>query len=128
MTGWRGCTSFGLREPMAAQRSDKSVLGPGTRVTGRVVGRGAISVEGTVEGELRIAGPCTIARGATVQGDVEVDSLEVAGSLIGDAVARDRVVVASTADVRGSWRAAEVTIEPGARVSLRLDAEFELGF
>ena len=60
---------------MAARNTDASILGPATRVTGRVSGAGGLRVEGQVRGELR---------------------------------------------------GAEISIEPGSRVSVRLDTAFEL--
>ncbi len=53
-----------------------SVLGPGTRVTGRVQGRGGLAVAGRVQGDIRVAGPCQVAAGAVVEGDVAAESLD----------------------------------------------------
>jgi cytoskeletal protein CcmA (bactofilin family) len=103
-----------------------SVLGPTTRVAGHVRGRGALDLGGRVEGNVDVTGACTIADGAEVIGDVSAESLEVAGALVGDASVAAGVVVRSTATVRGACRAARIVIEPGAQVSLRLDAEFDL--
>ncbi|MBN2196918.1 MAG: polymer-forming cytoskeletal protein [Polyangiaceae bacterium] len=111
---------------MALQRPEMSVLGPTTHVTGRVTGPGGLSVEGRIDGGVQLTGPCTIGTGAAVVGDMAADTLDVAGTLTGDAVVADRVVVRSSATVRGKWRAARVVIEPGASVSLRLDSDFDL--
>ncbi|HOU92215.1 MAG TPA: polymer-forming cytoskeletal protein [Polyangiaceae bacterium] len=103
-----------------------SVLGPGTRVTGRVQGRGGVAVAGRVKGDIRVSGPCQVAAGAVVEGDVAAESLDVAGTVTGDATATGAATIRSTAIVRGAWRAARIAIEPGADVSLTLDAEFDL--
>src|SRR5688572_20474399 len=111
---------------MARLNPESSVLGPSTRVTGRVTGDGALRVEGTLKGDLSITGPAEIAEGASVEGNVKAESLELWGSLLGDAVATGPIALRAGSLVRGDLRASEVSIEPGARVSVRLDIPFEL--
>jgi cytoskeletal protein CcmA (bactofilin family) len=111
---------------MARLNPESSVLGPSTRVTGRVSGDGALRVEGTLKGDLSITGPAEIAEGASVEGNVKAESLELWGSLLGDAVATGPIALRAGSLVRGDLRASEVSIEPGARVSVRLDIPFEL--
>lgn len=111
---------------MAPQRPEISVLGPGTRVTGRVQGRGGLAVAGRVEGDVQVSGPCQVAVGAVVTGDLSAESLDVAGTVTGDVTAAGAATIRSTAIVRGAWRAARIAIEPGADVSLTLDSQFDL--
>lgn len=111
---------------MARSNPESSVLGPSTRVTGRISGDGALRVEGTLKGDLSITGPAEIAEGASVEGNVSAETLELMGSLIGDVVAAGPIAVRAGSLVRGELRASEVSIEPGSRVSVRLDTQFEL--
>lgn len=111
---------------MARLNPEASVLGPSTRVTGRISGDGALRVEGALKGDLSITGPAEIAEGASVEGNVKAETLEVMGSLLGDAVTSGPIAVRSGSLVRGELRASEVSIEPGSRVSVRLDTPFEL--
>jgi cytoskeletal protein CcmA (bactofilin family) len=111
---------------MARFNPQMSVLGPGTRVTGRVTGNGGLSIQGTLKGDLIITGPAEISVGASLNGDVEAQTLDIAGSLIGDAAIQGPIAVREGALVRGDLRGTEVTIDPGARVSVHLDTPFEL--
>jgi cytoskeletal protein CcmA (bactofilin family) len=111
---------------MARPSSDISVLGPSTRVTGRVSGDGGLRVEGSVRGDIQVSGEAEIAAGATVEGNVVAASLDVAGTLIGDVVSRGPVAIRGGAVVRGDLRGSEISIEPGSRVAVRLTADFEL--
>jgi len=111
---------------MARHSHDYSVLGSSTRVTGRVSGDGALRVEGTVKGDVTVKGPLELTDGAAIEGNVEAEALEIAGSLLGDVVTSGAVTIHAGAVVRGEMRAAHVMIEPGSRVALRLDADFEL--
>jgi cytoskeletal protein CcmA (bactofilin family) len=111
---------------MARGNSDLSVIGSSTKVTGRVSGDGGLRVEGTVKGDVAVNGPLEVAEGATVDGNVRAESLDLSGSLTGDVNAQGPVVVRSGAAVRGELKGSQVAIEPGSRVSVRLECEFEL--
>ena len=111
---------------MARHGSDSSILGPATKVTGRVSGAGGLRVEGQVQGDTDVTGDAEIAEGGRVEGNVTAASLDVGGSLLGDVNVRGPVVIRGGAVVRGELRGAEVSIEPGSRVSVRLDTDFEL--
>jgi cytoskeletal protein CcmA (bactofilin family) len=105
-----------------------SVVGASTRVTGRISGTGALRIEGTVKGDINLNGDAEIAEGGSVEGNLNGEGLDIGGTLLGDAQASGAIAVRAAAEVRGELRSAEVSIEAGARVSVRLDTEFELDF
>lgn len=106
--------------------SDVSVLGPATRVTGRVSGDGSLRVEGKVRGDIQISGDAEISPAGNVEGHVTAASLDISGTLLGDVVASGPVVIREGAVVRGDLRGSEISIEPGSRVSVRLVNDFDL--
>jgi cytoskeletal protein CcmA (bactofilin family) len=112
---------------MARLDTDTSVLGPSTRVVGRITGKGGLRVEGKLQGDISVSGDAEIGSGASVEGNVTARSLQVSGSLVGDAVIDGPIAIRSGALVRGELRGSEISIQPGARVSLKLETEFELG-
>ncbi|HEX2671637.1 MAG TPA: polymer-forming cytoskeletal protein [Polyangiaceae bacterium] len=105
-----------------------SVVGSGTRITGRISGSGALRIEGLVVGDINVNGETELSEGSSVEGNLHGESLEIAGSLLGDARASGAIAVRSSAKIRGELRGAEISIEAGARVSVRLETEFELDF
>ncbi len=111
---------------MARFTSEASVIGATTRLVGRVTGKGALRIEGTVTGGIEITGPAEIAAGATIEGNVRAEALEVAGTLQGDADAQGPIAVRAGAVARGQLRGSQVTIEPGSRVSVLLSTAFEV--
>jgi cytoskeletal protein CcmA (bactofilin family) len=111
---------------MASRSTHASTLGPATRVTGRVSGAGGLRIEGQVRGDINVTGDAEIAEGGSVEGNVSASSLDVGGTLLGDVTVRGAVVVRGGATIRGELRGAEISIEPGSRVSVRLDTDFEL--
>ncbi|HMJ11477.1 MAG TPA: polymer-forming cytoskeletal protein [Polyangiaceae bacterium] len=111
---------------MARHTSDFSTVGSSTRITGRISGEGGLRVEGNVRGDVSLSGPLELAEGATIEGNVEAETIEIAGSLLGDVTSTGPVAIHAGAVVRGEMKAAQVTIEPGSRIAIRLDADFEL--
>lgn len=105
----------------------QSVIGPTSRVRGQVRGEGALRIEGEVDGDIAVGGAAEIAQGGSVRGDVEAESLDVAGTLTGDVRAEGLVVVREGAELAGGVQATRIAIEPGARVSLRLDMKVTIG-
>jgi len=118
--------SFGRQVEMMRHSSEGSVLGPSTRVTGRISGEGALRVEGRVKGDISVSGAAEIAEGGNIEGNVHAESLEIGGSLLGDVVTRGPIAVRASAVVRGDLRGSEISIEPGSRISVRLDTQVEL--
>jgi cytoskeletal protein CcmA (bactofilin family) len=113
---------------MARHSQEISVVGAVTRVTGRISGSGMLRIEGAVKGDVNVDGDTEIAEGGSVEGNLQGEGLEIGGSLLGDAQARGAIFVRAGASVRGQLRAAEVSIEAGARVSVQLETDFELDF
>jgi len=113
---------------MARHPHELSVVGSGTRITGRISGSGALRIEGVVKGDINVSGDTELSEGSSVEGNLQGESLDIAGSLLGDARASGAIAVRSSGKVRGELRGAQISIEAGARVSVRLETEFELDF
>jgi cytoskeletal protein CcmA (bactofilin family) len=113
---------------MTRNNTGLSVLGPATRVTGRITGDGALRIEGAVKGDVNVRGDAELSEGGSLEGNLRGNSLEILGTLLGDAEAAGVIAVRSSARVRGELCATEVSIEAGAQVSARLETEFELDF
>jgi cytoskeletal protein CcmA (bactofilin family) len=111
---------------MANYTTELSVLGPSTQVVGKVAGRGGIRVEGPVRGDIEVDGPGIIGEGGSVQGNFHAESLDIAGVLQGDAVTVGPIRVQAGATVRGELKGSQISIAEGARVSVVLEADFEL--
>lgn len=105
-----------------------SVVGKATRVTGRISGNGGLRIEGQVVGDVNVSGEAEIAEGGSVEGNLNGEALDIGGVLSGDARASSAIAVRGSARVQGELSAPEISIEAGARVSVRLETEFELDF
>jgi len=91
-----------------------TVIRQGSSVAGTATGRGNIVVEGHFEGEILIEASVTVAAGGRVQANVGAVNISVAGAIVGNLVARDRVEVLGSGSVEGDITAERLVISDGA--------------
>jgi cytoskeletal protein CcmA (bactofilin family) len=87
------------RDGNALQSEAASSISSGLSVVGKIIGHGALTIFGHVEGEVR-ASTIVIGEGAQIEGEVSAEELTVGGSVKGTLHA-NRVTVNSTAVVKG---------------------------
>jgi cytoskeletal protein CcmA (bactofilin family) len=90
-----------------------SSISSGLSIIGKIVGHGAVTIFGHVEGELR-ASTVVIAEGAQMEGDVVAEELTIGGHVKGTLHA-NRVKLNSTAVVEGDIFHRTLAIEENAR-------------
>jgi cytoskeletal protein CcmA (bactofilin family) len=90
------------------------VIGAKTVVKGEIGGDEDVIVEGTIEGQVRIARDLHVAQGGSVKANVAAHSVVVAGELLGDCIASHKVEIASTGRLTGNIRAPKIVIAEGA--------------
>jgi cytoskeletal protein CcmA (bactofilin family) len=99
-----------------AERTVLSVIPLGASFQGILAWRGAVRVEGSLEGDAVAQGALEIGPEARVNGNVLVDELVVAGTLEGDALATRRIELMPGARVVGDLRAPLLVIADGCSV------------
>ena len=98
----------------AAHRAGPCVIGSKVQLKGELHGAEAVLVEGTIEGSIRLTAELRVAPGGTVKADVSAHTVVVAGEMIGDCHATERVVLESTGRLTGNIRAPRIVIAEGA--------------
>jgi len=83
-------------------------------------------VEGAIAGDVALRGDLFVSDGAEVTADVEAKSVVVEGVIEGDIAATDTVSIRASARVSGAIKGSSVSIEEGASIQGRIDADFEL--
>ena len=92
----------------------RTVIARPTTVEGRVLGPGEILVEGMIKGTIEIDGKVRVAEQGRVEAEVHARLVTVAGTIIGNITADDRIVLEPTAQVDGNITAPRILIEDGA--------------
>lgn len=100
------------------------IVGPNIKLKGvEIEDCDTLVVEGYVEASMD-SRVIEIAESGVYKGTVEIDNAIISGRFEGNLTARERLVVTSTGDVRGTIRYGRLSIEDGGRVHGDLD---ELG-
>jgi cytoskeletal protein CcmA (bactofilin family) len=90
-----------------------SIIGPSTTLTGDLEGTGDITIEGTVEGNIKCR-VLTLSGEPRINGSVEADVVHVCGTFIGD-VRASKVVLGKMANMTGRITYEIFEVHPGAR-------------
>jgi len=96
--------------------ADRSVVGSGTFVRGRIHGTGDLEINGHVEGEVTVSGEVTVEHTGLVGAAITAQHIVVRGAVKGDLIADETVVLEPGARVVGNLRAPRITIAQGGLV------------
>jgi cytoskeletal protein CcmA (bactofilin family) len=131
---------FGKKKPPAEARTPQprgpsaptaalSIIGSGMTVHGDLDANGVVKIEGTVDGNVRAAAQVLVAKGGSVQGDVDTTEAVVGGTVSGAIRARDRVEIQSGASVHGDITTRRILVAEGGALNglIRMDEEAARG-
>lgn len=89
-------------------------LGPGTKISGKLVFDGPTTIEGEVEGEIIAQANVTIGQQAIVKGKISASSLLVQGKVMADVQAEKKLEIQSPGSVVGDVNTQSLVIGDGA--------------
>ena len=100
-----------------------SIIGAGMTVRGDLDANGVVKIEGTVDGNVRAASQVLVAKGGSVQGDVDTTEAVVGGTVSGAIRARERVEVQAGASVHGDITTRRIAVAEGGTLNglIRMD-------
>lgn len=90
-----------------------TVIAVGTCVEGTLRVRGRLQIDGSIEGTLVSEGPVSVGPQGKVSGDIDVDSLSVAGLVEGTVRVHGHLHVLAHGNVRGEARYATLEVDRG---------------
>lgn len=95
--------------------STVSYLGPGLQIKGQIIGNEDLNLDSMVEGEVSIGGfRLTIGSRAHVAANIVAREAVIAGNVIGDVSAYDRIEIKNGASIVGDLITGKIMIEEGA--------------
>jgi cytoskeletal protein CcmA (bactofilin family) len=107
----------GFGEP--APRS--SFIGSGIRIQGDLLGDEDVLVEGRVEGRVDVSKAFRVGPGGVVLAEVAAGTVAIAGHVVGNVSAAERVELLPTGTLEGNIQAPCIVIGEGARFTGRID-------
>lgn len=96
----------------SAERGTPSVIGPELQITGNLVSRGEVQIDGEINGDIH-GSHVVVGERATVTGGIVADEVVVRGHVMGS-VRGKRVLLQSTCRVEGDVYHLTLAIEQGA--------------
>jgi len=92
------------------ERSEVSVVGPGTRIEGNVVAAGSLRVEGEVKGKITAEREVTLSPQGRVEANIQAGSIVLAGQVKGNLAAKGDVSLPADSRLDGNIRAHNVDV------------------
>ncbi len=89
-------------------------IGQKTKLNGTIIGTGHYIVYGEVDGDCDIDGAVVIGESGVWRGNIKAHTVVVAGKVIGDITASDKMEIVSTAQIQGCIKSKVIAIAEGA--------------
>ena len=89
-------------------------LGKNLKINGSISGEGSLILLGKFEGEFDLKGQLKVAQGAVIKGDIKATGISINGNVNGTIVARERILLDTTAAIKGRLVTPKISIQDGA--------------
>lgn len=89
-------------------------LGKNLKINGTVSGEGSLIILGTFEGEFDLKGQFKVAQGAVIKGNIKATDVSINGDVNGTVEASERIVLDTTASIKGRLVTPKISIQDGA--------------
>ena len=106
-----------ISEEFVGGGSPHNVLATGTTLTGKIETESDFRLDGRVEGEINCKGKIVIGPKGCVKGNILTLHAEILGSVEGVIRAQERLVLKSSAEIKGDIFIQTLEIEPGAKLN-----------
>ena len=106
-------------EPMKKTESTAAInmIGAGTVITGDIVSKGDIRIDGTLRGSVNTEGKVVLGREGMIEGDVICKDAEISGTIKAKISVSQLLSLKTTAKLNGDIITNKLSIEPGAAFS-----------
>tara|TARA_B100001778_G_C18586994_1_gene630371 strand:+ start:1681 stop:2094 length:414 start_codon:yes stop_codon:yes gene_type:complete len=91
-----------------------NMIGAGTTITGDVVSKGDIRVDGVLKGSINTQGKVVLGQEGTIEGDVVCINADVSGTINAKITVSQLLSLKSSANLNGDIVTDKLSIEPGA--------------
>jgi len=102
-----------------------TVIGNSIVIDGEITGDEALVVQGTVKGRIALDESVFVENSATLEADVEADSVEISGVVTGNITAGSRVEIKADGKMIGDVKSPRILIADGALFKGNIDMDVE---
>ncbi len=112
-------TSKDSEQPMAKQvntavPSQINIIAEGTLFEGTMQADSDVRVSGRIIGKLKVKGRAVVAPEGVIEGEVAATNATIAGTVQGDLIVTERLMLATSARVEGTIKTGRLIVEEGA--------------
>ena len=100
-----------------------TVIGSSIVVDGEITSEEPLTILGTVKGKVAAANAVIVDAGATVEADVEGQTVTVSGKLTGNVMARERLELRPESRMVGNAKAPRIVVADGATFKGNVDMD-----
>ncbi len=93
--------------------ASKNVLNSDVEIKGHLKFGGELTFDGKLDGEINADGTLHLSDGATVNGNINAESVIVRGKVTGNITAKEKIDIKAKAELFGDIRAAKLVMEEG---------------
>ncbi len=112
------------RAPTSRAATARSTIGANMIIKGEMSGNEDLEIFGKIEGNISLqSNTVSLRQGGFLQGTIHAQDIEIEGKVQGDLVAKDRVILKSSANMDGKIVAARVVLEDGCQFKGMIDME-----
>jgi cytoskeletal protein CcmA (bactofilin family) len=112
---------------MAKEKETKpmanTVIGSSIVVDGEISGEEAITILGTVKGKVAVSQGVVVEAGATVEADIEGQTVTVSGKVTGNVTAREKLELRPESKMVGNAKAPRIVVADGASFKGNVDMD-----
>ena len=94
-----------------------NMIGVGTIITGDIVSKGDIRIDGTLKGSVNTEGKVVLGREGMIEGDVICKDADISGTIKAKITVSQLLSLKTTAKLNGDIITNKLSIEPGAAFS-----------
>ena len=103
---------MGFKRPEETNRI-LTIIGAETQIVGVLQGNGPVRIDGNVDGEIIIDGDIIIGESAVIKAQVKGRNISVAGKMIGDVEATNKLEIMASGSVEGDVRVFTLQVADG---------------
>lgn len=112
---------------MAKEKETKpmgnTIIGSSIVVDGEISGEEPITILGTVKGKVAVAQGVVVEAGATVEADIEGQTVTVSGKVTGNVTAREKLELRPESKMVGNAKAPRIVVADGASFKGNVDMD-----
>ena len=101
-------------KPSLEISKEQNKIAAGTRITGDIEAKGALRIDGSIEGTVKTPGKVVIGKEGKVKGSLECENADIEGKFIGNLTVSGTLSLRSSAVIDGEVVASKLAVEPGA--------------